>query len=104
MIIRLRIEIPVPDDRRHRPHLRRRLRRRRLIMIPQDNPNLRPLQSAHTMGGGQNVVLGEQRAATMEVAVVDDPRHPGVVVDAGGVAAHYAVLVVGTAALCREGC
>lgn len=38
------------------------------------------------------------------MTVVDDSRHPGVVIDAGGVAAHYAIFMVGETAFCGEGC
>lgn len=40
----------------------------------------------------------------METTIVDDSCHPGVVVDSSWMAANYAVLVIGKAAFCGEGC
>lgn len=104
MIVSFRIEIPMSNDGRHRSHLCWRLRGGGLVMIAQDDSDLGPFESPHAMGGREDVVLGEEGAATVEMTVVEDPCHPGVVVDAGGVAAHYAVLVVRAATFCGERC
>lgn len=104
MIVSLRIEIPVPYDGRNCPHLRGRLRGGGLVMIPQDDPDFRPLKPPYAVGGREDVVLGEEGTTAVEVTVVKDSCHPRVVVDAGRVAAHYAVLVVGAATLCGKCC
>lgn len=104
MIVSFRIEIPVPYNRSHRPHLRRRLCGGRLVVVAQNDSYLRPLESSHAVGGGEDVVLGEQRSAAVKVAIVDDSSYPRIVVDAGGMAAHYTILVIGKTALCGKGC
>lgn len=98
MVVRLGVEISVPDDGGDRPHLRRGLRGGGLVVIAQDDPDLGPLELPDAVGSGENVVLREEGCPAVEVTVVDDPGHPGVVVDACGSSPHYPVLVVGSAA------
>lgn len=52
------------------------------------------------MRGSEHILLREQGSATVELAIVDQPRHPRVPVNTRGQAAHDAVLLVRPAALC----
>lgn len=45
IIVRIRIEIPMPNDCAHRSHNRRRFGRNKLIVVTKNNPNLRSFES-----------------------------------------------------------
>lgn len=94
MVVRFRIEISVPNDGGDRPHLGGGLSGRGLIMVAEDNPNFGPFQFSHAVGGSQDVVFRQKRGTAVELPIVDQPRHPGIMVNTSGTTTDNSVFVV----------
>lgn len=98
MVVGFSVEVSVSDDGSHRSHFCRSFSGGCLVMVAEDYPNFGPLQLPNAVGRREHVVLGEQRSSTVEVAVIDDPGHPWIVVDPCGTPPYDPVLVVGSSA------
>ena len=100
MVVGIGVKVPVPNDRSDRPHDCRSLRGDELIVVSENHSNLCPLQPTNAMGSCQHVILTDQGGSTVELAIVDDPSSPWVLIHSSGSSSYDPRLLFLPSAFC----